>query len=164
MSADSFHHQVEDEVRKRGKLFDYYDFISAVESVNNRVRVKNMDFSDFYAWIDGKMQRKQDRNPEYRLRNIVIVQAQRGSYFLFYKKTHSNSEKYEVLDFLHPRYMNPNGMVLPAHKLYPCGISREKKEKIIKSLVNLMPKKFHVFWQSLSDTSDADLQSLLSSQ
>ena len=43
MSADSFHHQVEKSLTQAGKVFDFNDFVSCVQTSNsNKVFVKVM--------------------------------------------------------------------------------------------------------------------------
>jgi hypothetical protein len=46
MSADNFHHQVEKSLKMKGKVYEFYDFVSCVENVKN-VKVHAMSIADF---------------------------------------------------------------------------------------------------------------------
>lgn len=56
MSADSFHHGVEQEMKHRpgGVVYDFDDFVSVVTSSNSRkVEVVEMKNEDVLNWKDG---------------------------------------------------------------------------------------------------------------
>jgi hypothetical protein len=49
MSADNFHHQVENQLQKAKKVYDFADFIDCVQLANSgKVVVKPMEVPDFY--------------------------------------------------------------------------------------------------------------------
>ncbi|KAG8326235.1 hypothetical protein J6590_047603 [Homalodisca vitripennis] len=61
MSADSFHHNVEQALKKMGKV---YDFVSAIKSARKNVEVKVMGAMDFYKWKDFTSKHKLNNDPE----------------------------------------------------------------------------------------------------
>lgn len=54
MSADSFHHQVENSLRKKGKVYDFQDFVDCIENARSgkKVIVAVMELQNFYQWPD----------------------------------------------------------------------------------------------------------------
>ena len=95
MSADSFHHQVELRIKANGTVNDYYEFISYVQSAKSgQVEVKDMQFSNFFAWKDYQSAAKLKRNTGFRFKNMVVIRAERGAQMLFYKSTHDSSEEF----------------------------------------------------------------------
>ena len=46
MSADSFHHLIEDQIRSRGKLNDFNDYVVCVDDVVIAVEMQPSDFLD----------------------------------------------------------------------------------------------------------------------
>ena len=47
MSADSFHHQVENGIQEVKKLYDFQDFVRCVESKGTAVLMESKDFVNF---------------------------------------------------------------------------------------------------------------------
>lgn len=64
MSADSFHHNVEQSLKKKGKVYDFQDFASAVKEARKDVDVKEMTIMDFYLWKDFTSQTKLTKDPD----------------------------------------------------------------------------------------------------
>ena len=57
MSADSFHHQVELSFKKKGKVYDFDDFVDAVQKAQkSKTEVKILSNLDFYKWKDLRTQ------------------------------------------------------------------------------------------------------------
>lgn len=63
MSADSFHHFVEQSMDKKGKLYDYQDFLEAVETSlkSGKVEVKSMEIIDFVNFKSHISHKKKQR-------------------------------------------------------------------------------------------------------
>lgn len=78
MSADSFHHNVEQSLKREGKVYDFQDFVSAVKNARSDVDVKEMTVSDFHLWTDLTSQHKLKKDPN-RTYMADIVQV--GSRF-----------------------------------------------------------------------------------
>ncbi|KAG5269081.1 hypothetical protein AALO_G00198090 [Alosa alosa] len=147
MSADSFHHGVEQEMRRRpgGVVFDFEDFLSVVANSNSRkVEVVELKNEMIRAWIDGHSAAKVKKMP--RLAQIKVVQLRRGSMSMFVKKSHGEEDFIE-LDFLQKKFTS----CVPA-TLRPqdWGVEEAKKMEILRNLVPLMPPTRRLFWSSLA--------------
>lgn len=133
MSADSFHHQVELSIKKKGKLYDFNDFVDAVQKAQkSKAEVKSMRYQDFFKWKDFKSQAKLNKNPEkVYLANIVQIKATRGKMFLEFKTAYEK-ETFEKLDFLCKKAIKKTGVlsqiVPPLDK--PRGFPKEKKKQL----------------------------------
>lgn len=163
MSADSFHHSVEQSIKQVHELNDYFEFTSRVQAAwHGNVNVKDMSCEDFYDWKDLSSPTKLKKNPEYRLQNMVSIEARRGEEKLFFKKRHT--EEFKAMDFLQVKALK-HGIPMPTPRNKNKCISSKKKKDIIDNLLKLMPENRHLFWTLLeeSDTmKDLDLRSLFS--
>lgn len=101
MSADSFHHQVEQSLQRYKKVYDFTDFVSCVQSANSgTVEVKEMKIGDFFLWPDNSSTYKINKTkPQPYLKDMVEVIAKRDNINLFYKTKFSSNEVKE-LNFL----------------------------------------------------------------
>lgn len=157
MSADSFHHQVEEAMRDMKKVYDYSDFVECVQKTSSRKTVvKNMNASDFYMYQDGSSQHKLRKlDPKVYLKDIVAVRVERGSFNLKYKKSHGN-EAFQELDFLQTKIIK-NKEFPNAPQKVERGIAKERKQEIIGKLVPLMPENRRSFWLNLPVSDAPDL-------
>jgi len=48
MSADSFHHSVEEEMKKKGNIYDFTELCSAITNARSKVNLVEMSCRDFY--------------------------------------------------------------------------------------------------------------------
>lgn len=156
MSADSFHHQVEQSMKNK-KIYDFDDFTNCVKLTNSEnVIVKNLNISDFFYWPDLSSQVKIKKcEPRPYLNTMVKISAVRGSYTLKYW-TDFKSERGHDLDFLKVNTLK-NGMSLPREHNEARGIPNEKKASILKHLCPLMDKNRRLFWENLKETNVNDL-------
>ncbi|KAL1488671.1 hypothetical protein ABEB36_014471 [Hypothenemus hampei] len=77
MSADSFHHQVEMQLKRKRKVYDFNDFI--VQNANKKGYVKEMKIEDFKNWVDLSSQYKLNKIvPRPLLQNMVHMIFERG--------------------------------------------------------------------------------------
>ncbi|XP_046686877.1 dentin sialophosphoprotein-like [Homalodisca vitripennis] len=59
MSADHFHHQVNKQIKSKGKMYDFEDFKDAVKASNSgKVTVKSMEHQDFFTEFNYSSQYK----------------------------------------------------------------------------------------------------------
>ncbi|CAM4572758.1 unnamed protein product [Leuciscus chuanchicus] len=136
MSADSFHHGVEQEMRHRpgGVVFDFDDFLSVVANSNSRkVEVVELKNDDIRAWMNGHSAAKTKKMP--RLAELKVVQLRRGSRSMFVKKSHGEEDFIE-LDFLQKKFIPCIPTTL---RQQDWGVEEAKKTEILKNLVPLMP-------------------------
>lgn len=150
MSADNFHHQVEHQLKRQGKTYDFYDFVDSVAAANNgKVTVKNMQFTDFYKWKDHHSIHKM-KNPSNDIKpylsELVYVLAERGSYSIKYKNKFEG--ELQELDFLKKGSKNTISQI-PQCNLKPVGIEGNIKLDIVKKLGPLMPDNRLKFWREL---------------
>lgn len=152
MSADSFHHQIENSLKKMGKVYDFNDFCTAVQEANkSHVTMKVMDHVDFYKWLDYSSGIKLKDATRPRLADIVCLKAVRGAFTLQYKKTYEEDEPYKDLNFLKQSAMKKGGMLFPIRKVQPDGFSKKKVENILHNLRNILPENRKPFWRSLPE-------------
>lgn len=148
MSADSFHHQVEKSLQKKGKVWDFEDYKECVQSANSRnVKVIDMKLEDFYVWKDYASKTKLKKiTPKLVLRNIVEVKVVKNCKEIFFKK-HFN-EEYEKLNFLIAKHAK-SGLSRPLNKTQPNGITNERKQQLLKLLKNVIPTNRFEFWEKM---------------
>lgn len=94
MSADSFHHQVEQSLKRKGKVLDFADFVECVETSNSsRVQVVNMRVNDFYDYEDFSSKYKLGRlSPRVYLSDVVQASFTKGSTHLGYKTSFAGNQ------------------------------------------------------------------------
>lgn len=153
MSADYFHHQVEQSLKMMKKVYDFDNFRTAVEMANSKnVTLADMNFEDFYQWPTYHSYAKLSKaQPRPYMADIVYVRAERGSKVLKYK-TDLSSEEELVLDFLQVKYMR-NEILPPPSKSGNRGILKSRKQNIINRLGGLMPEENLNFWKNLPETA-----------
>lgn len=145
MSADSFHHMVEQSLQKR-KVYNFQDLCQAIEQSNSgKTYVKKMEVSDFFVFKSQVSQQKlKDRfgNRIY-LKDIVDFIVNRGKYCL-YHKTDVDAEEYSELNCLKSKKAPK-----PEVRSQPKGIPSARKLDIIKKLGPLMPENRITFWRNI---------------
>ncbi|KAF0695234.1 Uncharacterized protein FWK35_00038743, partial [Aphis craccivora] len=149
MSADSFHHQVEQSLKHQKKTYDFEDFVKAVGAANkSRVDLKIMNYFDFYLWIDYKSQQKISKSTNrVLLKDVVSIKAVRDKFILYTKCNFE--EEYSELDFLKKNVMKMSGMARPEPLKGPCGIPVEKKNDILNNLKQVIPQNRKQFWENI---------------
>lgn len=154
MSADSFHHQVERSLKKKGKVYDFSDFVHSVQVTNSGKNVvKIMEISDFFSFQDLASQHKlRKMEPRIYLKDMMCVQVQRGLLKIMYKTSHAE-ENFTELDFLQVKISKSMEFPQAVAKTEPRGIDKERKAAIITKLVPLMPTNRRNFWYNLPISS-----------
>lgn len=72
MAADSFHHNVELAMKRMKKIYDFHDFVQAVQNATRGTEVFSMKLENFFSWEDYSSQYKLSRmNPRPYLQNMV---------------------------------------------------------------------------------------------
>lgn len=150
MAADSFHHKVELAMKKMGnKLYDFPDFVKSVKATSNKTDVLPMELNNFSKWKDYSSQFKlKGMIPRPYIQGMVMVQFKRGSLNMQYKTDFAND--FIEINFLKAEVSKAGIIINPPEKYRrPLGISKEKKEKIIKTLGGLMKNRLK-FWEDLA--------------
>lgn len=97
-SADSFHHGVEQEMKRRLVALDFQDFSSVItSSKSGKVDVVELQIEDIGAWKAGHSMTKLKNAPH--LVEMGEIQLRRGSRSVRVKLYH-NQEEFTLLDFL----------------------------------------------------------------
>lgn len=147
MAADSFHHRVESSLKRKGKIYDFVDFVDAVRKSSRNTNVTEMKVHDFYLWKDESSQYKLTRLvPRPYLNEMVEVQFTRGTNTLSYKTNFDGPVN--VVNFLKANY-HKTGITKPDNKSEPRGISLDRKQTIIQKLGAIIPQNRLKFWESL---------------
>lgn len=153
MSADSFHHQIELSMKKKGRICDFPDFALAVEGAGKKVNLKIMNIDDFFHFIDYTSVKKRnfnhDKTERVYLTNIVQLEVNRGTKDLKYKTAYSGDFKI-LNDYLKVQAAK-KGIPSPIPCTKNNGISKEKKNAILKNICPLIPEKYRIFWQNLPE-------------
>ena len=148
MSADSFHHGVEQQIRKcpGGVVYDFDDFVNVVASSNSRkVDVVLMQNANVLDWRDRHSTSKVKKAKATKLGEMAEIQLRRGSNSLFYKQSHIETEFTEI-DFLLKKFIPTIPTLLRPQDR---GVDEVKKRDIVDKLCPLMPPNRRGFWHSL---------------
>ncbi|KAG5874401.1 hypothetical protein JTB14_016768 [Gonioctena quinquepunctata] len=156
ISADSFHHQVELSLKKIGKVYDFDDFVKAVQKAQKtNTEVKVMSHQDFFKWKDLKSEAKlKKQKKRIYLSDIVQIKATRGHFFLQSKSSFTG--EFEKLDVLYRKAMKRSGILSQSvpYRTEPRGFPKMKKDAILKNLSDIMPENRKSFWINLAETND----------
>ncbi len=154
MAADSVHAGIEKEMKKQKVIFDFPDYVSLVERSNSKGnKAIPMSHLDFKAFEDESSTKKLKLSGRPKLAQLYIVEFRKRSQLMFYALDHK-SKVLKHFDFL-KKGLNSS---LPQQKEHPRGILQQKKAKICKNLLPLMPTKHHLFWRDLPENeSSSDL-------
>uniref|UniRef100_A0A6P7H6U8 Uncharacterized protein LOC114347807 n=2 Tax=Diabrotica virgifera virgifera TaxID=50390 RepID=A0A6P7H6U8_DIAVI len=154
MAADSFHHRVEQSLNRKGKVYDFVDFVDAVKTSTRNVEVIDMAFNDFYNWKDESSQYKITRLvPRPYLQQMVEVQFIRGFHTFGYKTSFEG----EIIsaNFLKAN-IQKNGIAKPLSISQPRGITMERKQNIITKIGQIMPPNRIAFWKNIFVSENVD--------
>ena len=148
MSADSFHHGIELEMKKcpKGRVHDFPDFAEVVRKSNGgRVDIaemKNEDFKDFKSAHSVHQLKKSNT----LLKDVFAVKFVRGSHKLHIKKSHDAQDFHEI-NFLKKTFRcQMPGQLRDANR----GVSQSMKTEILQKLCPLMPETRRRFWEDIS--------------
>nr|CAH7712409.1 unnamed protein product [Callosobruchus chinensis] len=149
MSADSFHHQVEQSMKKFNKIYDFDDFKKAISHANSsKVDVLAMDLKDFYEWKDLSSKFKLKKEKVY-LHDIVQIVAKRGTMNIFYKNEYEG--QLVLLNFLNSKFIK-SGTPTPDQQSTNRGISSERRDgiiKLIRGTNSVIPTNRFQFWENI---------------
>ncbi|XP_050306918.1 uncharacterized protein LOC126743745 [Anthonomus grandis grandis] len=162
MSADSFHHQVEQSMNSYGsslntgaggKIYDFNDFQGAIEQVKMKnVKVLSMELSDFRDWKDhSSLMKIKKYSPRPYLSDIVKLKFERGSFSLWYSNEYNSH--YTEVNFLTAKYLK--NLTEPNVRSQSQSVTKSRKADIIKKLCPLMPENRRHFWEELPVSNEA---------
>ena len=153
MSADSFHHKVEQCMRQKKRVEDFQDFVDIVEKCGKSLVMR---FSDFFQFPKGVSQGNYASNKP-KLENVQIVKFSRGKKEMFWKCSYLDTD-FKCARFLQRTYEKKIG----ANEFTQCkqnrGVKPNKKENIVDVLCPHMKERSRNFWKNLDvNESSPDL-------
>ena len=142
MSADSFHHQIEQGMRTKKRVDNFEDFVSIVNSKGKSIVMK---FDDFYHIPKGVSQAKYAQHKP-KLDLVQIVEFRKGSTKMFWKGSHIE-EEFKEAEFLQRKLQNNFGKF--NQKSEPRVVATSKRDEIISKLCPHMKENRREFWYNL---------------
>ena len=151
MSADSFHHQVEDKIRRKKYLYDFNDYVDCVDSAGKALLMRPEDFFDFRSY---QSKAKDINYPN--LSEISEIQFRKGETKMFWKTSFGESD-YQSGEFLQKKFRDQCLKEIPIKsKGHARGVNKKKKDDILKKLVEMIPKNRRSFWESLPENEASE--------
>ena len=144
MSADNFHHYVEQRMREKKNVEDFQDFVDVVSSCGQSLVMKYYHFFDFPK---GVSQANYIREKPKLEQVVQVIKFERGSIKMFWKESHK-SEKFKSSTFFQKRCERNIGKDFN-RVMSPRGVKPDKKENIIKVLCPHMKERSKSFWHNL---------------
>jgi len=152
MSADSFHHQIEKEMRLKKNVYDFEDFEKIIQSKGCKLP---MTEGDFYDWENGLSQGKYASSKPL-LCKVQVVMFKKSETKMFCKEGY-HQEEFQSCTFLKKKIeAKIKQGKLPPSRREPRGIPTSKKNDIVGKLLPLMPGNRHEFWKSLFVNDDSN--------
>ena len=146
MSADSFHHQVEDKIRRKKYPLDFNDYVDSIDSAGKALLLKPEDFFDFKSY---QSKTKDTNYPN--LSEILEIQFCKGETTMFWKTSFGESD-YRSGEFKRKKFRDQCLKEIPIKsKGHARGVNKKKKGNTLKEFVEMMPKNRRSFWESLSE-------------
>jgi hypothetical protein len=145
MAADSVHAAIEKQMKKKKNIWDFQEYVNLVANSNvAKIQAIPMTFSDFFNFQDGTSSQNLKPRGRPKLAAMYMVQFRKYSRQLFYSND-QDENNFKSFTFLRKQF----SLNLPSQKEHPRGISVEKKAKICKNLLNLIPITNIIFWKDL---------------
>lgn len=146
MSADSFHHRIEEQMKKSQNLYDFSDFLALVAKCGMAIE---MSFSDFALFKNESSNAKGINKP--LLHPIKEVQLRKDDTHMYYKNRHS--EDWKQVNFLKKKVQDTikNLAEIIPRRSAARGIQTSKLRDIKKNLLPLMPNNRRLFWNELKE-------------
>lgn len=139
MSADQFHHQVEQSLKKKAKVYDFDDFTECIQAANSgKVSVISMKKDNFYDWQDYSSTFKIKKAiPRPYLHDMILISFTRGENFLRYKTNFAGETV--MLNFLTAKYFK-TGIPKPKCRQHCRGVATDRKTGLLAKLQPIIPK------------------------
>ena len=148
MSADSLNARVEKEIKTLKNLFDFNDFVSALDNAGKSVVMDSNDIIDYPRGVSQGSFAKE----KPKLDNVYISNFQKGSSKIYWQEDF-DSTVFQSSEFLQKRLaakiQSEAGNFDKKYPLGPPGIQISKKDDIVKKLCPLLPRNRHSFWNTI---------------
>ena len=154
MSADSFHHMVEQEMKRMKQVGDWRDFVQCVSRCGSVVEMKADDFLKFES---GLSQGRESRATRPKLENVVVAQFRKGSILMFFKRGYQ--EDFQEANFLKKVVQEAisGSSYIVESQSGDRGVNSAKINNIIANLGSLMkPSRlaFYYNWKRVDQLDD----------
>lgn len=158
MSADSFHHKVEESIKQSKMLYDFVDFVRAVDKAGTPII---MNPHDFKSWPRSYGTSNSCKTQRPLLDVIKVVRFRRGSVHMDYQTEHGQIT-YKSAPFLRQKEERQitAGAAIAFPQDGPRGVATAKKTDIVNKLGHLMSAEKRYFWSMLPDSDLPDLNSV----
>ena len=148
MSADSLNARVEKEIKTLKNLFDFNDFVSALDNAGKSVVMDSNDIIDYPRVVSqGSFVKEKPK-----LDNVYIANFQKGSSKIYWQEDF-DSTVFKSSEFLQKnlaaKIQSETCNFDKKYPLGPPGIQISKKDDIVKKLCPLMPRNRHSFWNTI---------------
>ena len=154
MSADSFHHMVEQEMKRMKQVGDWRDFVQCVSRCGSVVEMKADDFLKFES---GLSQGRESRATRPKLENVAVAQFRKGSILMFFKRGH-REEDFQEANFLKKvvqEAISGSSYVVESQS-GDRGVNSAKVNNIIANLGSLMKPSRLAFYYNLKRVDQLD--------
>lgn len=151
MTADGVHGNIESKIRHKRNVYDFKDLIETAGSARRNLKVLLLD--KFHLFQNKKRTTKKSEDPlkTFLLSNIVEACFEKGKFTIDYK--YDFEEPYKTVNVFQKKYIDEIKQDYPKARVLPVrGINSSKKEKILRTLVPLMPENRRKFWADLPES------------
>ena len=132
MFADSFHHQVEDKMRRKKYLYDFNDYVDSIDSAGKALLMRPEDFFDFKSY--------QSKAKDANYPDLSEIQFCKGKAKVFWK-TFGESD-YQSGEFLQKKFRDQCLKEIPIKsKGHVRGVNKKKKDDFLKKTCRNDAKK-----------------------
>lgn len=151
MAADGLHGRIEQAMRKMKNVLDFDDFQDACKKSSSRSNIINMKAEDFYKFQNMIRIRKKDNDTIPLFKSITSARFSRGSTDFEYQ-THPEGDWQVTTNTLKKRAK----LLMPDSMKGPRGISKTKKEIILKEIVSKIKTNRREFWINLPENEASE--------
>ena len=99
MSAEKFHHQMEQRMRQKKNVEHFHDFVDVVSSCGQSLVMKCNNFLDFSKGVSQTNYTSENR----KLELVQVAKFERGSIKMFWKESHE-LESFKSSEILHKKH------------------------------------------------------------
>ena len=146
MAEDSFHHLIENEMRRRKNVYDFNEFHDIINAKGNGVVMEVGDSPNY----ENKLSKAKGTNYPY-MDDIVAEEFRSGSTCLFWKEDMGVNTEFKHGEFLQKKFIKIIYREFTAKILPPA-----KKNSIISKLCRLLSVNRQGLWKDLQTNDSVD--------
>ncbi|CAH1107396.1 unnamed protein product [Psylliodes chrysocephalus] len=147
---------IEASLKRKGRVYDFADFVDAVQKARRTSNVIQMTLKKMFVWRDGTSQYKLNKIiPRPYLSEMVQVTFSRGHNTLTYE-TSFEEESGPEINILNA-HDHKDGIRKPKNQLQHKEISSERKRTLLNKLSPIIPPLRLLFWDTLPEIVNEEL-------